>query len=165
MPDQMLILILYEEILCKKIIRFIEIWDCYSYSQTLNLRNIVSWMFNDNPIIDEHSSNFMLLFKNLYEKLLSAAHDIYMPIYPARLIENDESGAIIFILNQISLCNIFLKNCILWLNLIDTIKLKTLVVDILINKYIIVGLIQIPDVFLSLDFCTQVLFYLFLHRY
>ncbi|KAF1740824.1 hypothetical protein MXB_5682, partial [Myxobolus squamalis] len=74
-----------------------------------------------------------------------------------RLIENEKSAATIFLMNQITLCIEFLKNCLMWKNLIILHKLQLLTIDLVVNRFIILGLTQIPDVFISIHFCSQIL--------
>uniref|UniRef100_A0A6B2G5T6 PAX3-and PAX7-binding protein 1 (Trinotate prediction) n=1 Tax=Myxobolus squamalis TaxID=59785 RepID=A0A6B2G5T6_MYXSQ len=82
---------------------------------------------------------------------------MFMPFYPARLIENEKSAATIFLINQITFCIEFLKNCLMWMNLIILHKLQLLTIDLVINRFIILGLTQIPDVFISIQFCSKIL--------
>lgn len=156
LPDLLLLPDIFDYIICPKVTSFVEVLDCLSRTQNINLTKLVRLLFLNNPKVNNKSSSFITLFKSVFEKLVVFYEQIYMPLYPSRLLEDTSSGAVTFLFAQLSLCLTFIKNCLLWTNLLNTVKLKELVVERVVNQCVIPGLTQIPNMFTSLEYCSQI---------
>ncbi|KII71056.1 PAX3- and PAX7-binding protein 1 [Thelohanellus kitauei] len=141
---------IFDSVIAQKLTTFIKVWDCFSAQESVCLCNHFKFIYIDNPLVNV-SSNINKFLKELYNRMIEFCDFIFMPIFPARLIENEGSGALDFLIHQIQTSVQFLENCILWVGILDMKKLKNLVIVNIINRFIVLGLTQITNIFISIN--------------
>ncbi|XP_071491063.1 PAX3- and PAX7-binding protein 1-like [Diadema antillarum] len=131
-----------EKVILPKLSDLIEgVWDPMSTFQTHRLIDTVHQLAQDYPTVSADNKNTQLLLKTVVMRMRKTLdNDVYMPLFPADVLENKASGANSFLQRQFWSCLKLLGNLLSWHGLVVKEQLLELAIDGLLNRYLLLSL-------------------------
>nr|XP_022293371.1 PAX3- and PAX7-binding protein 1-like isoform X2 [Crassostrea virginica] len=118
-----------------------SVWDPLSTSQTSRLVNVITRLCRDYPCIQAGSKATQHLLNVIVKRIRTTLEDdVFMPLYPKSVLENRSSNASVFFHRQLWVCIKLLGNILSWHGILSNQMLRSLSLDGLLNRYIILGL-------------------------
>ncbi|XP_030850781.1 PAX3- and PAX7-binding protein 1 isoform X1 [Strongylocentrotus purpuratus] len=118
-----------------------EVWDPMSTLQTHRLIDTLHQLAQDYPTISADNKNTQLLLKSVVMRIRRTLDDdVYMPLFPAEMLDNKASGANGFLQRQFWSCLKLLGNLLSWHGLVNKEQLLELAIDGLLNRYLLLSL-------------------------
>lgn len=133
------IILLYEQWTISVIAE--SVWDPLSTTQTSRLVNVISKLGRDYPCIQANNKATQHLLNVIVRRIRKTLEDdVFMPLYPKSVLENRSSNASVFFHRQLWVCIKLLGNILSWHGILSNQMLRSLSLDGLLNRYIILGL-------------------------
>ncbi|XP_041462279.1 PAX3- and PAX7-binding protein 1-like isoform X1 [Lytechinus variegatus] len=131
-----------EKVVLPKLSDLLEnVWDPTSTLQTHRLIDIIHQLAQDYPTVSADNKNTQLLLKSVVMRIRRTLDDdVYMPLFPADMLENKASGANSFMQRQFWSCLKLLGNLLSWHGLVAKEQLLELAIDGLLNRYLLLSL-------------------------
>ncbi|XP_056016602.1 PAX3- and PAX7-binding protein 1-like isoform X2 [Ostrea edulis] len=118
-----------------------SIWDPLSTTQTSRLVNVISKLSRDYPCIQANNKATQYLLNAIVKRIRTTLEDdVFMPLYPKAVIDNRSTNASVFFHRQLWVCIKLLGNILSWHGILSNQMLRSLSLDGLLNRYIILGL-------------------------
>uniref|UniRef100_A0AAY4D3D5 GCF C-terminal domain-containing protein n=1 Tax=Denticeps clupeoides TaxID=299321 RepID=A0AAY4D3D5_9TELE len=166
-----------EKTIVPKIQAFVELaWDPFSHRQSQSLTSLCRRLQEDYSIFStEKRKPVQSFLESVSERLrIAVDEDVFIPLYPKKCLEDVASPQCKFRDQQFWAAVKLLENIGLWDNLIPEHTLKELALDKLLNRYLIISLLNESNVEFSAEqllicylnllfvFCRDVLTSLFI---
>jgi GC-rich sequence DNA-binding factor len=121
------------------------VWDPLSSSQTRKLTSLLRQLASDYPSVSSEHRNTQSLFSSVLSRLRRATQDdVLIPLYTRAQVENSLSPHAVFYNQQFWSCVKLLGNITEWEGLVSPDALQELVLDGLLNKYLVLSLQTCP---------------------
>lgn len=147
-----------EKTIIPKVSDFVEhVWDPLSSSQTDSLVNNCKSILVDT----EHNKAKLGLLTLVVRRINRAINDdVYIPLYSKSLVEDSKSPHAVFQERQFWIAVNLLRNIFQWDGLVEEHTLRELGLDKLLNRYLILMLLNAPPGPHSLEKCSKIVSYL-----
>jgi hypothetical protein len=144
----LLIPMIIEKIVLNRLISITnDIYDPFSSLQTKRFSDLVVELINNYPTINSQSENTKNLIESIIKRLIrSIDNDIFIPLYAKHIIEqvDNSNKSSQFFYRQLWSCFRLIENILKWQRVVSSNTLKELVIDRLINRYLIIALQNMP---------------------
>uniref|UniRef100_A0AAY4D1G7 GCF C-terminal domain-containing protein n=1 Tax=Denticeps clupeoides TaxID=299321 RepID=A0AAY4D1G7_9TELE len=148
-----------EKTIVPKIQAFVELaWDPFSHRQSQSLTSLCRRLQEDYSIFStEKRKPVQSFLESVSERLrIAVDEDVFIPLYPKKCLEDVASPQCKFRDQQFWAAVKLLENIGLWDNLIPEHTLKELALDKLLNRYLIISLLNESNVEFSAEQCKKV---------
>ncbi|XP_078700260.1 PAX3- and PAX7-binding protein 1-like isoform X2 [Branchiostoma floridae x Branchiostoma belcheri] len=141
-PDVKLLPSIVEKVVLQKLTGLAEhVWDPMSTHQTQRLVTLVQRLVDDYPTVAGDNKATQALLRAVLGRMRKTLDDdVFMPLYPKRVLENKSSGAYYFLQRQFWSCVKLLGNMLQWHSILSREPLMELCVDGLLNRYMLLAL-------------------------
>ncbi|CAI8017357.1 PAX3- and PAX7-binding protein 1 [Geodia barretti] len=145
-PDTRLLPELVDRVIVTKLTILVQsVWDPLSSGQTRKLTSLLRQLASDYPTVSSEHRNTQSLFSSVLSRLRRATQDdVFIPLYTRAQIENSLSPHAVFYSQQFWSCVKLLGNITEWEGLVSPDALQELVLDGLLNKYLVLSLQTCP---------------------
>lgn len=126
-------------------------WDPLSSTQTTRVVSLIRQLAEDYPTVSAESKATQKLFSVVLQRIKqSTAEDVFIPLVMKGQLDNETSLKYLFYQRQFWMCLKLLDNITQWTGLIAPDTLQEIVLDGLLNRYLLMSLQNSPPSLLSL---------------
>ncbi|XP_053139864.1 intron Large complex component GCFC2 isoform X2 [Hemicordylus capensis] len=158
-PDENILAKIIDNIIFPKITGFVDyVWDPLSTSQTKSLVQICKNVFEEYSFLKTDSSKAKqdLLNHIISRMKKSIEDDVFIPLYPKSAVEDKTSPHATFQDRQFWSTVKLLSNILLWDSIIPEDVLQELGLSKLVNRYLLLIIINLPSGPDNVEKCTKV---------
>lgn len=126
-------------------------WDTLSATQTKRVVSLIRQLAEDYPTVSAESKATQKLFSVVMQRIKqSTAEDVFIPLIMKGQLDNETSHKYLFYQRQFWMCLKLLDNVTQWTGLVAPDTLQEVVLDGLLNRYLLLSLQNSPPGLLSL---------------